>query len=130
MVTQVTVTIDNQSRLDQQINQFEIAVVGLDNGSSTTNEHGDLSGREVYYRSFSRRKLIGAGEADDAYFEVRIPCRFRLVRILVKVLHPTAIREGARRQVYERKLLISLDEACSAATTVPSTARPRLTAGR
>jgi hypothetical protein len=125
-ILHVGLTITNQSRSTQKIRGFEVSAVGLRPATtSAPDQHGDLPSDLIQSYRKSGLNTIGAGEIDHGYVELLVPCSWKLVRVTVKVPYPPFSLNDppAKRQVYERKTILSLGETCShgdGATKLPA----------
>jgi hypothetical protein len=124
-VIQLLIAVRNLGRTEQAVKNIEIWADSLEGVQPLqVNRHGDLPGRKVYY--FERRKTnrIAPGEMDLIAVEIPIACRERLVRVLVKVPQPPyreKLAPNQKRDVYERKALVSVEEPCSRPAAIADT---------
>jgi hypothetical protein len=126
-VVQLAIAIKNEGRASQHVNLIEVAALGI-RGTPTLDpsERPDLRATEFYKLRTSRVIGIGSGETEFQYVEIPVQCDWTLVRVIVKVPVPPATgrRPHGTIPVYERKLLVSLDDACTDRSTVAKSRKP------
>lgn len=115
VLVQVTVAVSNDGRVGATINGIEVAAVALQTDEvRSPDSSGDQPGVLLSRFVSSRPTEVAAGETDVMYAELVVPCVSPVVRIIAKVPRPPYRAKDpiGTRRVYERKLLVSLTDAC------------------
>jgi hypothetical protein len=130
-VIQLLIAVRNLGRTEQEVKNIEVWADSLqDVQPLVVNPHGDLPGRTIFHFPRKKTNRIAPGEMDLIAVEIPVLCSESLVRILVKVPKPPyreKLAPNEKRDVYERKTLVSVGEPCESATAI--TDAPFLSSG-